>query len=427
MKLNENMKIKDNELLINDVEVKNIKKKYDTPTLIIDADNFKKKIDVFKNNFRSDDLDLRVIYASKALNIKRLLEIVSDKDIYLDVVSLGEMYTAKKAKFDFSKIYFHGNNKLIEELEYALDNNIGTIVIDNETEYELLKDLVKNRKQKVLLRVNPGIDAHTHEYIKTSKNDSKFGLSIFDDSTMDLIKRINENENFEFRGFHAHIGSQIFEKNSFFDELDEMLKFIKKVEEQSVKIIELNLGGGFGVYYTKEDHPFELDVFLKEFKDKIEKRIVDEKLNINTIAIEPGRSLINDSGYMLYTIGAVKSTYSGKKYIFIDGGMSDNIRPSLYDAKYEMAIANKMNDSFDQEYDVAGKLCESGDKIGKNIKLPKAKRGDLLIVNNAGAYTYSMANNYNKMRKPAVVFIEDKKDKIAVKRQSLENLTECEI
>ena len=425
MKLLGNMNIKNNELHINQKSCSDLAKEFGTPLFIIDEVDFRDKIRLYRNNFKSDKFESRVIYASKAMLNIYTARIVKDEDIFIDVVSGGELYTVLKAEFPAERIYFHGNNKLKKELELAVDNNVGTIVLDNEDEVGRLSKVLKqkNRKQKVLLRVNPGIDAHTHEYIKTTKLDSKFGESIFDDNIFSIIEKIIKDENLSFEGFHCHIGSQIFEKESFKKEAETMLEFADKVQRKlSYKINELNLGGGFGVYYTEEDNPFDVSEFLKELSENLERYKKKYDLSIKRFSIEPGRSLISNSGSTLYTIGGVKETFGGKDYIFVDGGMTDNPRPALYQAKYESIITNKANDEATNIYTIAGKCCESGDILITDYKLPKAEEDDLLLISSTGAYTYSMSSNYNRVEKPAMVFVTEDSAKLAVRRQSYEDL-----
>lgn len=429
MKLFGNLKVRENELYLGKFSMTELAEKFDTPLYIIDENYFIERCKKYKEKFKSDKFESHIIYASKALLNLYIAKLVGKQDLHMDAVSGGELYTIIKAGFNPKKIYFHGNNKLIQELNFALDNEIGTIVIDNKKEYENLDKLLKEKgkKQRVLLRINPGIDAHTHEYISTSKNDSKFGLSIFDDGTISFIEEISKNQNFDFAGLHAHIGSQVFAEDSFFKEADSVIEYAKKLEERlAIKIEELNLGGGFGIYYTEEDSPFKLGEFLKSYAENIGASLEKNKLDVKIISIEPGRSLISNAGHTLYKACSVKETYSGKNYIFIDGGMTDNIRPALYGAKYEAAITNKMNDKDEVVYTLAGKCCESGDVIIKDIKLPKVDDEDFILVSSTGAYGYSMASNYNRVEKPAMIAVSDEA-KLIVKRETYEDLIRNDI
>lgn len=423
MKLFGNLNVVDNEIYLGKYSMNYLKEKYGTPLYIVDEDFFRETIRKFKNNFKSNKFNTNILYASKALLNKYIANVVCEEGISIDAVSGGEIYTILNSKMSADKIYFHGNNKLKKELEFAVDSGVGKIVIDNVSEINKLEAILKDKKktQKVLIRFNPGIDAHTHEYIATSKNDSKFGLSIFSDDIFDVIKRVANSKYFELLGFHAHIGSQVFREESFFSEADEMINFIKKVSDKGIRIEELNLGGGFGIYYTSEDSPFEIEGFLKRYIKKIEEFLEKNNLKIKTITIEPGRSLISNAGHTLYTAEIIKKTYGGKNFIFIDGSMNDNIRPALYGAKYEASIANKFNDNLEEVYTIAGKCCESGDIIIRDIMLPKVEEGDLILVSSTGAYNYSMSSNYNRVERPAMIFVSDEV-KVAVRRETYEDL-----
>lgn len=425
MKLFKNMEVKNGELNISNVSMSELKSKYGTPLYIVDESGFIENAKKFTTNFKSTRFDARVIYASKAFLNLYMAKLVSGLGLSIDVVSGGELYTVLKAGFDPHKIYFHGNNKLYDELEMAVDSETGTIVIDNEYEYEMLSNILrdKNKTARVLLRVNPGIEAHTHEYIQTTKNDSKFGLSIYDDNTLIFIKTMNDDPVIEFAGIHCHVGSQVFDGDTFFKEADAMIEYAKSIEESAdLKINEINLGGGFGVYYTEEDNPFEIEGFLRGYITHIENKLKELNLEPEYISIEPGRSLINSYGSTLYTVGSVKNTMAGLPYVFVDGGMTDNPRPSLYQAKYEATIANKMDQEMTSSYRVAGKCCETGDILIHDVELSDPTPGDLLLINSTGAYNYSMSSNYNRIPKPAVVFVNDGDSKLVVKRETYEDL-----
>lgn len=423
MKLFGNLNIRECELYIGNFSMKELKNKYGTPLYIIDENDFRGRCKLFKQNFQSNKFSTRILYAAKALLNKYIAQIIFEEDLFMDVVSGGEIFTAIKAGYPPEKMYFHGNNKLEDELSFAIAQDVGYIVIDNEQEVDnLIKIIPDGKVQKVLLRLNPGIEAHTHEYIATSKNDSKFGVSIFDEKTFHLIKRIYKSEKFEFSGFHCHIGSQIFNKESYFKESKAVIDFAKKINDNlGIKAKEINLGGGFGVYYTSEDKPFEYNEFLREYIFQIEEYFKEINFHVDLVSIEPGRSLISNSGSTLYTVGAVKITYGGKNYLFIDGGMTDNIRPALYQAKYEAIVANKCNEVSNTKYTIAGKCCESGDVIIKDYNLPKCEKDDLILVSSTGAYNYSMSMNYNKNLKPSMIFVGDE-IKEAVRRQTYEDL-----
>ena len=430
MRLFDGMTVENGELNISGVGVSELKAQYGTPLYVYDENMLVNQCRTFINNFRSSKFNTEVLYASKAFSCLEVLRIASREGLGVDVVSLGEIHTAYKAGYDMSRAYFHGNNKTREELQYALEVGVGTIVIDNDYEYEMINKIVRESGNTVdvLLRINTGIDAHTHEYIKTAKDDSKFGYSVYDETIYDLIADINNQSNLNFVGFHSHIGSQIFEKTSFFEAVKVVMEFTRRVQERlGLTISVLNLGGGFGVYYTEEDRPFELAEFLREYIEVVERESDNFGLNLTKVVIEPGRSLTCNAGSTLYSVGGVKKTFAGREYVFVDGGMADNPRYALYKAKYEAMLANKMNQEADTTYTVAGKCCESGDMLVMDAKLPKAEQGDLLLVSSTGAYNYSMSSNYNRLPKLPVVFVKDGTSRLVVKGETLEDLIRQDI
>ena len=430
MRLFDGMMVENGELNISGVGVSELKSQYGTPLYVYDENMLVNQCRTFINNFKSSKFNTEVLYASKAFSCLEVLRIASREGLGVDVVSLGEIHTAYKAGYDMSRAYFHGNNKTREELQYALEVGVGTIVIDNDYEYEMINEIVRESGNTVdvLLRINTGIDAHTHEYIKTAKDDSKFGYSVYDDTIYDLIADINNQSNLNFVGFHSHIGSQIFEKTSFFEAVKVVMEFTKKVQERlGLTISVLNLGGGFGVYYTEEDRPFELSEFLREYIEVVERESDNFGLDLTKVVIEPGRSLTCNAGSTLYSVGGVKKTFAGREYVFVDGGMADNPRYALYKAKYEAMLANKMSEEADTTYTVAGKCCESGDMLVMDAKLPKAEQGDLLLVSSTGAYNYSMSSNYNRLPKLPVVFVKDGTSRLVVKGETLEDLIRQDI
>lgn len=430
MRLFDGMTVENGELNISGVGVSELKAQYGTPLYVYDENMLVNQCRTFINNFKSSRFKTEVLYASKAFSCLEVLRIASREGLGVDVVSLGEIHTAYKAGYDMKRAYFHGNNKTREELQYALEVGVGTIVIDNDYEYEMINEIVRESENTVdvLLRINTGIDAHTHEYIKTAKDDSKFGYSVYDETIYDLIADINNQSNLNFVGFHSHIGSQIFEKTSFFEAVKVVMEFTQKVQERlGLTISVLNLGGGFGVYYTEEDRPFELAEFLKEYIEVVERESDNFGLDLTKVVIEPGRSLTCNAGSTLYSVGGVKKTFAGCEYVFVDGGMADNPRYALYKAKYEAMLANKMNEEADTTYTVAGKCCESGDMLVMDAKLPKAEQGDLLLVSSTGAYNYSMSSNYNRLPKLPVVFVKDGTGRLVVKGETLEDLIRQDI
>lgn len=409
---------------ISNVDVKDLKNKYDTPLYIYDVTHMKQNIFDYKNYFKSNQFQTEIIYASKAFCVKEMLRLIAKEGLSLDVVSLGELQTAASISFPMERVYFHGNNKSLKELEFALEAHVGTIVIDNVMELEVLEELCKDKKQScdILIRLNLGVEAHTHKFIVTAHVDSKFGVSYNSLEYQQMKDILLKSKYINLKGFHSHIGSQIFDLNAFTAAIEKLVAICKDFSYPLV----LNIGGGFGVHYTNEDKPIPLADVSKVLIQTCEKALVDTNVQIEKLCIEPGRSIVAEAGYTLYTIGYIKQT-PNKLYYFVDGGMTDNIRPALYQAKYDADIVGKEDELKNQIVTIAGKCCESGDLIIENIPLPKVEQGDLLITYTTGAYGYSMSSNYNKALTPAVVFVEDGKDKLVCRRQSFTELLEREI
>ena len=402
---------------IGGIDVSDLAKQYGTPLIAYDQKHLEQRVDLFLNSFKSDRFNTEILFASKSASIIGLYKVLDQKGLSFDVVSSGEIFIALKAGINSKKIYFHGNNKTRDEIYFAVENNIGTIMVDNFYELKLLSSITKklNKSIDIIQRVNPYISAGANEKIKTAEDDSKFGISIY--NSFDELKEVLDKNNLlNFRGFHSHIGSQILKKTPFFNLVDELKSFTDKMTIK-FSFDTLNFGGGFGVKYTDED--FKLKDFLEEYIIKIEKTFYDIK-SIKRIMIEPGRSMVAESSVTIYTIGGFKQTSSGKQHLYVDGGMTDNIRPTLYDAHYTYDINNNSNGM--KNYIISGKCCESGDTLAKSYSLPKASIGQHLVSYTTGAYTFSMASNYNQIGKPEVILIKDKKVKVIHKRQSFEDL-----
>ena len=413
-------------LSIGGVDTTELVKEFKTPLYVMDQELIETTIDKMKEAFKSTRFNTRIAYAGKAFLSTGMIKLVESKGLDLDVVSGGELYTAYKARFPMNKVHLHGNNKLVNEIEMAVDFGIDTIVVDNEDEIDKIERICreKGKKQAVLVRIDPGIEAHTHHYIKTSGLTSKFGISLFQDNLFDIIKRLNDSEWIEFKGFHTHIGSQIFQSAFFIFALDEIFKYLDKLKKElGIVVHTVNMGGGFGVYYKEGDDPKPIEEVLSEIITYTEAMEIKYQIGFKELCIEPGRSIVGNAGTTLYEVGGIKETVGGKTYVFIDGGMSDNIRTALYQAEYEAGVVNKLNDTDVREITLAGKLCESGDIIIEKGKLPKATEiGDIVAVTTTGAYCYTMSSNYNRMMRPAVVFVKDGKAKVAVKRETLDDL-----
>jgi diaminopimelate decarboxylase len=431
MKLFGTMDINDmGNLSIGGCDAVNLSKKYGTPLYVMDVTTIREHCQAFKKNFTSKKLDTEVIYASKAFLTIGMCKLIEEEGLSLDVVSGGELYTAMKANFPANKIYFHGNNKTVEELMMAINYGVHRIVVDNEFEFDLLNYLCGelDKTVEILVRINPGIEAHTHEYIQTAHNDSKFGISIHNPLLRNLINEINDSYFVTLKGFHYHIGSQILEVESFVKATEAAFDFMDQLNQETGFVTdEMNLGGGFGVYYSEEDIPLDIPACLKAMLAAAIREGQERKMNLPKLLIEPGRSIVANSGTTLYKVGATKETYGGKHFVFVNGGMTDNPRTALYNSVYEAVIANKADAEPCRTYTVAGKCCESGDVVIKSINLPIAEKNDTLAVFSTGAYNYSMASNYNRLRKPAVVFVEDGKSTLVVKRETYEDIIRNDI
>ena len=372
----------------------------------------------------------RVTYAGKAFINMSMCNLVNEENLYLDVVSGGELYTAYKAGFPLERIYFHGNNKSDYEIDLGVRLGIGRFIVDNIHELEVLNSIAQEygRVQKVYLRITPGVEAHTHEYIKTGQLDSKFGFPVIGDTVYDAIKRAMELEYIELNGLHCHIGSQIFDLEPFEDTTEIMLNLINDIKETlGYEIKELDLGGGFGIYYTEGDKPKEIEEYCSVIINKADEICRKLNMNVPILSIEPGRSIVGNAGLTLYTVGAIKEIPNIRKYVSVDGGMSDNIRPALYSANYESLIANRVFDNSKEIVTVAGKCCESGDVLLNSIEMPRMETGDILAIMSTGAYGHSMANNYNRIPKAAVVSVRNGISKVMCKRETYEDLlrNEC--
>lgn len=391
--------------------------KYGSPLYVMDEHTIRNICRDYKNAFNSYP-KVNMMFASKALCTIATSQIIASEGFGFDVVSAGEIYTVYKAGVDMSKILFNGNNKSYDELSLAIELGVGRISVDNFFELALLNEIAKsqNKVADILLRITPGIECHTHEYIQTGHLDSKFGFDLTQiDEAVELIN--NDYTYLQLHGLHAHIGSQIFETSIYGDEIEILVKEIGRLG-----LNEINIGGGIGVKYTENDCPPSVydvaQIVIKRLNECI------EKYNIQPPAlfIEPGRSIISTAGITLYTVGSSKQVPNGRKYVAVDGGMSDNVRPSMYQAEYTAQVANKPNAENTEKVTVAGRFCESGDILIKDVELPELEEGDILCVYNTGAYNYSMASNYNRVPKPAMVLVNNSQSDIIVKRETLDDL-----
>ncbi|MDN3016644.1 diaminopimelate decarboxylase [Paenibacillus sp. BSR1-1] len=416
---------KNGNLEIGGVDALELAQQFGTPLYVYDVALMRERARGFKQTFEDQQVKAQVAYASKAFSTVAMVQLAEEEGLSLDVVSGGELYTAIAAGFPVERIHFHGNNKSREELEMALKHEIGCIVIDNFFEMELLKSICLEKKANVniLLRITPGIEAHTHDYILTGQEDSKFGFDLQNGQAEQALTSALQFEHFNVLGLHCHIGSQIFETTGF---LLAAKKIVERMSEWKNKLSfeaeVLNLGGGFGIRYTKEDEPIPPSQYVSEIIKEVKNLTAQYSLKMPEIWIEPGRSLVGDAGITLYKVGSSKEVPGVRKYLAVDGGMSDNIRPALYHAKYEAVLANKPLAQPNETVSIAGKCCESGDMLIWDLPLPETDDEDILAVFCTGAYGYSMSNNYNRIPRPAVVFVENGKATLVVKRESYEDL-----
>ena len=401
---------------------------YGTPLYVFDEETIRSITKSYKDAFKEYP-NIKMMFASKAFMTKAMCKIMEQEGFGLDLCSGGELYTAYSAGFDMTKTMFNGNNKTYEELSMAMEYGIGTISVDNFFELALLNNLAeaKNKKVRILLRITPGIECHTHEYIQTGHLDSKFGFDLTQiDEAIELIK--DEYKNLELVGLHAHIGSQIFEKKVYFDEVSVLFEEIKRIKDtHNIELTELNLGGGLGIKYTEKDEPISVYEIAQTIIEAIKINSEKYKIKQPNIFIEPGRSIVGTAGVTIYTAGSSKQVPNGRRYQAVDGGMSDNARPSLYQAEYTVEVANKPNETETEVVTIAGKHCESGDILAKDITLPVIEEGDVICFYNTGAYGYSMSSNYNRVLKPAAVLVNNGKSDIIINRQTYEQLCESDV
>jgi len=425
--LYDNLKVsKNGHLTFAGYDTVELAKKYGTPLYLMDEDNIRKRVRVYKEAFGEFFPEGSMPeYASKAFSCKRIYKIMAEEGINVDVVSVGELYTAVSAGFPAEKCFFHGNNKTDGEIEFAIEKGIGHFVVDSLEEVYAIDRIAGSKGvcQRILLRITPGIDPHTHRKISTGSVDSKFGIALETGQALETVKLILDLDNIALCGFHCHVGSQVFESDVFCDAAKIMLNFIAAVKKETgYKADILNLGGGFGVRYTEEDPAIDYKEKIGEVAQTVNSCCRELGIEIPKIMMEPGRSMVADSGITLYTVGSVKEVKDYKTYISVDGGMTDNPRYTLYEAKYTVINASHADKEPDLTATLAGKCCESGDLIGEKMKLARPERNDILAVLTTGAYNYSMASNYNRVPRPAVVMLNKERDYIAVRRETIEDI-----
>ena len=414
-------------LTIGGVDTVELAKEFGTPTYVLDENVIRENCRTYRRAaaeyFGADALPL---YASKALCFTGIYKIAAEEGMGVDCVSGGELYTAKMAGFPAEKIYFHGNNKTDKDIRDAMDMGVGTFVVDNHEELCAISNEAQKRgiTQRILLRITPGIDPHTHRAVVTGNVDSKFGNPIVTGQAMEIVKAALETKGVRLVGLHCHIGSQIFDLEPFSDAASIMVRFIADIKrERGFEVEELNLGGGFGVRYTEHDREIDYASSIKDIAAIVTGYCKENGIRMPRVILEPGRSLVAAAGLTLYTVGSVKEIPGFRTYVSVDGGMPDNPRYALYQSQYTALIANKANEAKTERVTIAGRCCESGDLLGENMELQRAQRGDILAVLVTGAYNYSMASNYNRLPRPPIVMVKDGKVRIAVKRETYEDIT----
>ncbi|MBO5850701.1 MAG: diaminopimelate decarboxylase [Clostridia bacterium] len=410
------------------VDTIDLAKEFKTPLYVLDEEVIRNRckdyLSAVKKAFNGN---ATVLYASKALSLKKIYSIIKEEGLGIDVVSQGEIYTAKIAGFPMENAYFHSNNKTDEDIEFAIENGVGYFVVDNEEELLAIDSISKSRgvKSNVLLRLTPGIDPHTYEEVSTGKVDSKFGTAIETGQAEQIVKLALSLKNVNLVGVHCHVGSQVFDSDVYIKASEVMLNFIALIKNKyGYEIKTLDLGGGFGVKYVSGDGELDIYKTIQEVASFITNKVNSLNIKMPFICFEPGRSIVADAGITLYTVGTVKRILGYKNYVSVDGGMTDNPRYALYKSKYTLLPAYDMLKECDMLCSVVGRCCESGDILQENVYMPSSiKRGDIIACLTTGAYNYAMSSNYNRLTKPAVVMINNKKASVIVERQSLEHLT----
>ena len=411
-------------LEVGGVDTVDLVRDFGTPLWVMDEQGLRQNCRKIKEAFSALG-DSLVLYASKTLSNLSVYRIVKEEGLGLDVVSGGELYTAIKAGFPMEKVYFHGNNKSREEIIMAIEAGVGRIVVDNFYELQLLNACCeeKTKTQNILLRITPGVEAHTHEYIKTGQIDSKFGFTLGDGQALDGVKAALASSALKLAGLHCHIGSQIFEMESFGHASSIMTDFLGTVKESTGhEFDELDVGGGFGIYYFPGDEPRDPADWARAVMNTVGAKVQELGIRMPRIIVEPGRSIAGPAGITLYTAGSCKEVKGIRKYIAVDGGMTDNPRPALYGSKYLAVIANKALHKPFEKVSIAGKCCESGDMLIWDALLPEVEAGDILAVFATGAYNYAMSSNYNRLPRPAMILVNKGSADLILKRESYEDL-----
>lgn len=412
-------------LEIGGCDVTELVRRFGTPLYVMDEALIRQRAREFVEAFKASGFKFQVAYASKSFCVMAMCRLVEEEGLSLDVVSDGELYTALKAGFPAERIHFHGNNKTPFEIEMAVNADIGCFVVDNFTELYMLNEIAgsKGKRVNALFRVTPGVEAHTHEYISTGQTDSKFGFDIGSGQAKQAIEQAGALPHIEILGIHSHIGSQIFEVEGFRMAAERVAEFAVEVRRDlGITFRVVNLGGGFGIRYVEGDMPRPIAEYVRAITDAVRESFDKSDYPLPEIWVEPGRSIVGEAGTTLYTVGTFKTIPGVRKYVAVDGGMTDNPRPALYQSRYEAMLANRADEPATEVVSIAGKACESGDMLLWDVKLPAARTGDILAVFCTGAYNYAMASNYNRIRRPAVVFVKDGQADLVVRRESLEDV-----
>lgn len=421
----------ENHLVIGQHDTVELAKKFGTPLYVLDEDLMRDNCRAYKNAIDTyyDGHGL-VLFASKALCTMYTGRLVAEEGLGADVVSGGELYTLYKAGFPMEKVFFHGNNKTPDEIELALNCGVGHIVVDNKYELELLNRIAneKNVKQRILFRIKPGIDAHTHDFVKTGQIDSKFGVALENGEAYEIHKLALSMSNIQIDGVHCHIGSQIFDVEPFCEAAKVMIGFITDLYDKlGIKVKILNLGGGFGIKYTATDDPLAPSEYIHKVTNVVKELAQEKGIDLPFLVFEPGRSIVASAGITLYTVGCVKEIENVRTYVSIDGGMCDNPRYILYGSKYTAVLANNASAEPVAPITIAGKCCESGDLIQEHVMMPQIHVGDTLAVLATGAYNYSMSSNYNRIPRPPIVAVSGNEAKIIVKRETYDDLIKNDV
>ena len=429
--MNKNLKVNSlGHLEINGCDTVELAREFGTPLYVFDEDLIVENCGMFANSLKEHYDNSLVIYASKAFNCLEMCRIINREGLGLDVVSGGELYTAHKADFPMDRVFFHGSNKTDDELELAIKLGVHRIVVDNVFELKRLNKIAKEytTTAKIMFRIKPGIDAHTHDFVKTGQIDSKFGFALENGEAFEAVKACQDLKNIELKGLHCHIGSQIFDNAPFVEAAVVMLTLYKKIKDELGIVFEdLNLGGGFGIKYTSEDDPLEYNKYMGDVSVAVHDFCDKNEMQIPRILIEPGRSIAGAAGTTLYKIGSIKEIKNVRNYVSINGGMTDNPRYALYKSKYTAINASKADKPADYTATVAGKCCESGDLIGEDMQFAKPEEEDILAVLSTGAYNYSMASNYNRIPRPAAVMISNGKAREIIKRETYDDIIKNDI